>query len=131
MTIPTREELDELEKLENAASSGPWRKELLELAPGGPMVLGVGAPLRAVFIVNGLQESPVGMRDATFMAALRNVAPALIRAARELHDLRSAIVFDVRDTYTRRSIGMSDQEVFEKWLSGVEERGWKGSDGKR
>jgi hypothetical protein len=42
----------------------------------------------------------------------------------ELAKLKSAIVFDVRDTYTRRSIGMSDEAVFAKWLDGVKERGW-------
>lgn len=55
-----------------------------------------------------------------------DVLLSLIAAARELAELKEAIVFDVRSTYARRSIGMSDADVFAKWLFGVKERGWTG-----
>lgn len=81
-THPDSLDLDELERLESVASKAPWHREYLELSPGGVMTLGIGGADRPVCIVNGIVESPPGLRDVAFITALRNAAPFLIRSAR-------------------------------------------------
>lgn len=70
MTRPplTTEELVELRKAAEAATPGPWHREMLELSPGGPMTIGVGSAGQPVCIMNGIVESPRGNRDARYVA---------------------------------------------------------------
>jgi hypothetical protein len=89
----TKLDLDALSKLLAEATPGPWHREHLELSPGGPMTLGIGSEARAVCIVNGIVESPVGLRDVAALCALRNSAEQLIAAARRLEDGDAAILW--------------------------------------
>jgi hypothetical protein len=79
--------LSELERLLAEATAGPWHREYLSLTPGH-MVLGIGSKERPVCIVNGLLESPVGLRDVAAICTLRNNAASLLA---ELRSLRSAV----------------------------------------
>lgn len=76
-------DLDELERLEGAATPGPWHREMIELGNGGPMTLGIGAPSAPVCIVNGIVESPRGNRDVALIVSMRNQLRALITELRE------------------------------------------------
>lgn len=80
-------DLEALAKLEGEATPGPWHREMLALGNGGPMTLGIGSPARAVCIVHGIVESPVGLRDVAFVTAFRNAASQLIADAHRLRDI--------------------------------------------
>ena len=84
-------DLDELERLEREATAGPWHREYLELQRGGMMTLGIGAKDRPVCIVNGIVESPPGLRDVAFIVTLRNALPDLLREVRELRAMKAEL----------------------------------------
>lgn len=73
----TKEQLDEWERLANAATPGPWAFDGLR----GVYVNQV-APMRAVV------QLPVGAPDCEFIAAARTAIPALIARVRELEAKR-------------------------------------------
>ncbi|HYQ47118.1 MAG TPA: DUF551 domain-containing protein [Polyangiaceae bacterium] len=81
-TTPTQVELDELEATVKAGTPGPWHREMIELGPGGPMTLGVGAQTAPICIVNGIVESPLGNRNVAAIVAMRNSIEALIAEVR-------------------------------------------------
>lgn len=51
--------------------------------------IGIGSEARAVCIVHGIVESPVGLRDVAFMCAARNSFVALLEKAKRLETLDS------------------------------------------
>jgi len=67
VTELTPDEKAELRKAAEAATPGPWRREMIALAPGY-MTIGVGTTELPVCIMNGVVESPRGNRDATYVA---------------------------------------------------------------
>ena len=73
----SKEQLDELEALEKASAEGPWFGE--SYTDSGLTVIDDGR-------THGLFPIPAEGHEAKLIVALRNAAPELIAAARELSD---------------------------------------------
>ncbi len=78
----TNEELDELERLESAATTGYWKASDRGI---GYEVCQASVPINSQFRETFLRE------DAQLIAALRNQATSLISAAKENARLREAL----------------------------------------
>ena len=100
-TVPSAElarVLDELERLEKAATPGPWRADGFEIDQLSDA--GEGYPLDhypdcanvSTWVGASGEDGPYGIQrkeDAALIAAARNALPALLRAARERDELRA------------------------------------------
>ena len=79
--------LDELERLEKAATPGPWRecKEDPELGTSGtPVVRMYDEPDYVLGLVGDWGEGATAREDAALIAAARNALPALIKIAKSV-----------------------------------------------
>lgn len=79
----TPEQIDEIERLEKAATPGPWESTHSEIPSVGTssFIVRKSTPHRQVGRVSALDEA--GVADARLIAAVRNNLPALLAAARE------------------------------------------------
>jgi hypothetical protein len=96
----TSEELDELEKLEKAATPGPW---VYEHSPGDteyalPDSFDVIAPNGDALCAMYTSDVVLSETHGQLIPAIRNAAPALIAAARENARMR-AVVEAARDVH--------------------------------
>lgn len=86
-TTLTAEEREELERLEKAATPGPWAPA----AHGSPqerwwtVAKSEGMPRQVARITSSFEH------DARLIAAMRNALPALLSAARRVEELREAV----------------------------------------
>jgi hypothetical protein len=90
----TSEELDALEKLEKAATPGPWHEYSNHDSVYGTqigMIDDADSPHDVFQLADTSFDEDTSNTNAELMAALRNAAPALIAAARENADLRAKL----------------------------------------
>ena len=99
MANPPTIDIAELERLEKAATPGPWKwsYQFLSLDAGKEKIIW---PSNAQFDPENARESlgacgkqaePDAEANAALIAALRNAAPALIAALRERDELHAAV----------------------------------------
>lgn len=80
--------LDELQRLHDAATKGPWRADVTPSGPSGQVlrneaVVADHASRDIVLVARrGSERGHQWAKDATCIAAMRNALPALLRVAR-------------------------------------------------
>lgn len=111
----TNEQLDELERLEKAATAGPWCTH-----PNGTSLWQgagwtgdqLGSRQRHVCNATGVTEQHVA--DLELLCEMRNALPDLIAAARELAELEKQVA-EVREYASEMQSAASSDGPWEDW----------------
>jgi hypothetical protein len=104
-------DLDELERLEREATAGPWR-----VSPHAIHYVDTAGE-RSDTVCKCYQDSPKRGEpapDATFIAALRNAAPALIARARRADELEAELQA-VKDSLTATNSPENPDSSADQW----------------
>lgn len=83
----TREQIEELKRLEAEATPGPWWTD-----GNGPWKIHHGDACDRVVTCTPSPDVGTGTKNAALIAALRNAAPALLRAAERVRELEDFIL---------------------------------------
>jgi hypothetical protein len=143
-------DLGAIEELEKAATPGPWGDAsngyggevwsgAVEKEPGYVRGLDRGTCELLSVHPNELDEDEEGAveqseTNAAFIVALRNAAPQLLAAARELAELKSALLWQMRNGLQGKygdpagTVELADEQILAVWFSGLSKLGWTPGD---
>ena len=93
-------DLDELARLEKAATPGPWNSYSAMCCPDMGGVSSEGSPYNVCKAGVGRYGHPMSIEDAEFVAYARNALPELIAELTRLRELEAAVLGCYRTHYT-------------------------------
>jgi hypothetical protein len=112
-------DLDQLEKLEKAATPGPWFWGVVDTTQlCEPAIVTDAGDI--IFSENGSSSGQIGREDKDFVLAIRNAAPDLIAAARAADAAREDINELLRVVRATASFGRGIPEPFGSMFRAIE-----------